>query len=162
MTLDLVDFEEAVNFVAAGGMPQLEFSEYSWLLAAMMLVAGSVLWIANQARQVFASPGGATQIEPNPLEVRKATELATSEDHERLEACLGELDGKIEKYDGERRASVSRCYTEMEQRTDELRKSMKEDIGNLRHEIKEDTYGIHERINDVLVAVSKVQGKLEN
>jgi len=87
-------------------------------------------------------------------EVSFTDEYATKAEHAELKGRVDKIADEIvrgfERVDQKRSVSIAGLH-------DDLEKS----IGGLRVEVKDDIRGVHERINVVLAAVSKLEGKLE-
>ena len=121
-------------------------------LASLLVAAGALLWIYNQARQAF---GKGKPINPQPLVVAEHERFCTLKQHE---ACrqevmqqIGELREADRKADEARRVSLSKVYERLEHVVKEMRAEGKHDIE-----------GLHERVNLILAELGEIRGTLKN
>lgn len=144
-------------------MPEVDPVFLLSFLSAVLLC----LIIFNQARRALGKEGKI----PQPLHVELAKEFTPLERTEKLEhevrrgfSCIGT---QIAKVESDRRASVSRVYETTRTSIAEIRGELKGDNEKLRTELRTDLRqmhesvdGLHTRINDVLKAVSRLEGKV--
>lgn len=99
---------------------------------------------------------------PQPFEVREALEYCPLVVHQQAKAeiqkTMDHLHCKLDQVDGERRSSVSKVYDFTRTELTSLRMETKADMDSLRKELHEGLAGVHERVNAVLTAVSKLEG----
>lgn len=111
---------------------------FAWLAG---LIA-CVMWIWTMARP--AKDGV-----PQPLEVKKHGGVATADD-------LREVHGRIKREREEIDKDIDNLRDEMRASAEKLDRA----VNSMRLEIKADNHGLHERINEVLSAVSELRGRL--
>lgn len=138
-------------------MPDIEPAFLLSLLGAVLLL----LIIYNQARKAMGKAGV-----PQPLVVELQKDFTPLERTEELEREVREgfdkMGKQISSVDGERRASVGRAHAKTEALIKDLRDELRDDNNTFRAEMREDIKGVHNRVNDVLGAVSRLEGMMES
>jgi hypothetical protein len=94
--------------------------------------------------------GERREISPQPLEVRKAADYILREQCEKVHA-------RMEAEFAQHSASRKSIYDRIEEM--DGRAAARTEV--LRKEVKEDIRGVHDRVNDVLHAVGRLEGKNE-
>tara|TARA_B100000508_G_scaffold34476_1_gene26743 strand:+ start:463 stop:876 length:414 start_codon:yes stop_codon:yes gene_type:complete len=111
----------------------------------------------NQIRQAI----GKNQ-PPQPFTVKAAAEytplILHHQTKEEIYKHLSDLSGKVDKTESDRRISVAKVYDFTRDAIESQRQETKADMKELQAKFSEEAKGIHERINLVLVAVSKLEG----
>ena len=119
-----------------------------WLMGAC---ATTVIFI-NGIRDWFRKPEKTPDL-PQPMVVEFAKRFVPQETHEafvsEVRGNFRAVDEKLNKADMERRESVSRCY----KNTEKL-------VSDMRAEQREDVFGINKRMDELLKAVSRMEGKI--
>jgi len=121
--------------------PWLE--NFFWLAGGIAAVLGCFVAVQSLREPPAESP-------PQPFEVKPHTAYATKED-------LKLAHGRIARERGEVDAAIAELRADLRASTDKLANS----VNALRLEIKADNQGVHTRINEVLAAVSKLQGMVQ-
>lgn len=123
-----------------------------WLMVSLAALALAVNQIAGVIDRIRGPRAGATTISPNPLTVQAAVAFASKEEHENLAgevaAIREDIQGGFERIEDKRSASIGNLHEKLEKSLAEMRKETAANI-----------YGVHERINDVLAAVSRLEGR---
>jgi len=112
-----------------------------WLEVLFWLVGGA-LAVVMLVKNLVAKP-----VVPTPVHVQAAHAPATQQD-------LKEAHGRI----GRERQEVEAKIGEVARRVDKLEETQGEALMEHRREVKEDIRGVHERINQVLHAVGRLEG----
>jgi hypothetical protein len=120
------------------------FASIGWvvvILAALAFGGNSVLDLVGRLR---GDNDKATQIEPNPLPVQKIWPSATIIE---LKDAIGRTDLRLDRHDAEIR---------------EIREILRKEIPEIERRLseagEERAVKLHARINDVLAAISKIEG----
>lgn len=121
--------------------------EFVWQL---ILSAGVIISMLGNIYAVFGRKKIETQ---QPLIIEMQKEFVPLKKHEDLEhevrSNFREVNDKIAKVDEDRRDSVNRCY----KNTEKL-------VSDMRAEQRDDVCGINKRMDELLKAVSRMEGKL--
>jgi hypothetical protein len=132
------------------------FSNWIGVLFYLFIGVGSGIGALAAWRTFNPSP---TRIK-QPLRVQEEVEFATVERVEKVEAEVGLL--RVELRDGFEglRTDRSRSTGNLHERIEEMDSKAGARTEDLRKEIKNDMRGVHDRINEVLAAVSAVQSSV--
>lgn len=106
------------------------------------------LWDYNRSRREDAA-----QHEPRstpPLHEKFATKAELAALSERVDSLSGEIKHGFERLDEKRSVSIAGLHKRLETAVTEIRS-----------EVRSDIVGVHERVNEVLKAVSKIEGKVK-
>lgn len=114
-----------------------------WLENLFWLVGGTTAMVALYKMLKGGSPL------PQPMVVKGAQEYATAEE-------LRQAHGRISR----EREEINALLAQQRQQIDDMEVTVSRSINDLRKEIKGDTMGVHNRINEVLAAVSELKGRL--
>jgi len=115
----------------------------AWLKAFFWL-AGGVLCVV---KLIQSFRGGSPF--PQPMKVEAAHSTATQQD-------IKEVHGRISR----ERQEVDGRIVGLDQRIGKLEDDLDDSVDKLRLELKQDIKGVHDRVNDVLKAVSHLEGKV--
>lgn len=113
----------------------------AWLESFFWLVGGigGLVFLYRQARGL-----------PQPMQTQTVSGVATQQD-------IKEVHGRI----GRERGEVDAKIRDVSMRVDKLEENQGEALDALRLEMKSDIQGVHNRINEVLSAVSHLRGRVE-
>lgn len=113
----------------------------AWLESFFWLVGGigGLIFLYRQARGL-----------PQPMQVQAAHGVATQQD-------VKEVHGRISR----ERQEIDRELSTVRERVDNLEHEQGDSLEKLRLEMKGDIKGVHDRINEVLSAVSHLRGRVE-
>jgi len=99
------------------------------------------------------SKPGSTEIAGQPLTVRAANDYATKGELRSLEVRVDRITDEVRtgftELDRKRSSSIAGLHDDLDRKTNDLRK-----------DVKEDFQGVHDRIHDVATAIGRVEGKL--
>lgn len=134
-----------VSAVFAQVMPAPEALS-SWMQVAMYCIfsASGVVGLLVGIKMLRAKSGL-----PQPLTIKGEARFATAED-------ITQVHGRIAR----EREEVNKQINQQAAQIQRLEDNLEESIESLRKEIKGDVLGVHNRINEVLAAVSEVRGRL--
>lgn len=129
-------------------------------MAGLLVSCGALLWIANQVKHLLGHNKA-----PQPFAVMAAEKFCPLVAHEECKretkARFAEVEQRLNHIDQVREESLSKLYEATAASLEKTRLESKNDIRSLHAEIKADIGGVHDRINDVLSAVSTLKGAME-
>jgi len=96
-----------------------------------------------------------------PIRVQEEVEFATVERVEKVEIELGTVRSELRAGFDNLQKDRSRSTGNLHERIEEMETRSEQRNEGLRREIKSDMKGVHDRINDVLAAVSGVSSSVE-
>jgi hypothetical protein len=131
----------------------------NWMSVAFYLLSGIGAGMAILAGWRTFNPS-ATKLK-QPIRVQSEIEFATVGRVEKVEAELSSLRTELRSGFEGLRADRSRSAGNLHERIEEMEGKSEARTEALRKEIKSDMKGVHDRINEVLAGVSRVQASVE-
>jgi hypothetical protein len=125
----------------------------AWLIIAGIFGVGGLVLIVLNIAVNWKQLRSSSEV-PNPLTVRAATDYATKGELATLETRIS---GEMHQLHGR----ISGLRTDMGERMDRLEESIAGELREQRKDTKAEISGVHERVNDVLKAVSELKGRID-
>lgn len=135
-------------------LAQVQPADFGGWVANAFYVVGLVTALVVLWQRLRPQPPRQTTIEGQPVVVRPDAEYAPLYLHRELATRVDGLAGEI-------RESFDRLDAKRSRDVGGLHKDLEAGLNGVRKDIKDDVAGIHRRVDDVLRAVSKVQGRLD-
>lgn len=129
----------------------------AWLIMTFLGLLGSAATLVALLvgiKKLRAPVEAPVRVGNAPLEVRAASDYATKGE-------LGTLEGRLTAEMHQLHGRISGMRGEMTERIDRLEKAINDELRDQRREAKGEIGGVHERINEVLSAVSELKGRFE-
>ncbi len=159
----------AINMLGSPFDSELQISDIGLLVLVLLFIARlyqrfdkfeDTLAKRITEKQRSAGEPHIVEVIPNPLVTKEHVDYTPIKEHLALKEEVGAMSRKIDHGFSELRAERSRSTGNLHERIEEMDEKSEMRSTDLRKEIKADFKGVHDRTNEILKAVSELNGSL--